>query len=71
MLDKVTLSERDVRNADKLRKVLDVKKMDTVVSSSLDVTARLADILKVPGSRLYLRKRDGSVRRISLQKGSS
>ncbi len=68
MPERVTLTARDIVNADRLRRALRVKNRNTVVSSSLDVTANLADIMKSPGSKLYLKKGDGTVRRVFITK---
>ena len=68
MPERVTLTARDVVNADRLRRALRVKNRSTVVSSSLDVTANLADIMKGPGNKVYLKKGDGTVRRVFITK---
>lgn len=61
----VTLSDRDLKNTTELMKTLHVRKPASVVSSSLNMAARLNRMVR-GGNKLYIKDGTGSIRKVSI-----
>ena len=64
----VRLSGRDIRNSKELKRSMGLQKTASVVSSSLEITAKLTRMMSAPGNELYVRNANGSIQVLSLKK---
>ena len=66
-MNKVTmnLTDRDVKNTDKLKKQLHARSKAEAVSTALSVTTSLAELLE-DGGELLVRGKDGVIERIKI-----
>ncbi len=61
----MSLTERDVKNTEKLTERLHSRSKAATVSTALSVTAELADIIR-DGGTLMVRNRDGSMQGLAI-----
>ncbi len=72
-LKKVTmrLSERDISNAEKVRKAFNTGNNAGAASSALSISAELANLIDERGEELYLHDRNGFSRRVTISRGKN